>query len=85
MYICNTHFLLTWQLYCDVLFTASDHKQSTAAQNETEKRAQTTSWIPSQVYEEIFPPAFHSALKEIQNSALHNMFGKSPISEIAEL
>lgn len=84
MYICNTHFLLTWQLYCDVLFTASDHKQSTAAQNETEKRAQTTSWIPSQVYEEIFPPAFHSALKEIQNSALHNMFGKSPISEIAE-
>lgn len=75
-----------------MLFTASDHRQVNNEENREVKRedarnakikANKSEWIQKNIFDSIFSSSYKEAINEIGTSPIHNLFGKSPISEIA--
>lgn len=75
-----------------MLFTASDHRQVNNKQNNEPTQQDTgnetlkpckSEWIQKNIFESIFSVSYKDAINEIVTSPIHNLFGKSPISEIA--
>ena len=83
--------------FSDDILAANDHKvkkycqkkttsggpMDTADQETVSNSPPKPELIPSNIFSEIFPSSFKQALEEIEISPIHNLFGKSPVSEIA--
>ena len=69
--------------------SASEHRTTAGpstiylqvSQSENPSQTDHTPFMESELF--LFPTAFKSALQSIQDSPLHNLFGKPPLSDIA--
>ena len=68
--------------YCQKKTTSGGPKDI-ADQETVSNSPPKSELIPSNIFSEIFPSSFKQALEEIEISPIHNLFGKSPLNEIA--